>query len=124
MSELRPALQAIPSSLHMVSQQFVQPGWDSCDGVDSTFGWDDVTVIADFDRVTSPAQTIAAIKTSLHAMGWTLTSDEQGAWYWQRRLRAGGEASIQLLGDPGDDPPSPWDMEVTVPAAVHPVVGC
>ena len=125
MAQLKPTLSAIPSAAHVFDRQFVPPSWDSCDGRKSTYGWDDVTVIAQFDRVKSPDRTVSAISASLHKLGWASDSGStDGAWYWHRKLSNGSKATVQLLGGPKVNPPSPWDFQVTVPAAAHPVTGC
>ncbi|NYJ75882.1 hypothetical protein [Allobranchiibius huperziae] len=125
MAQLKPTLSAIPSTVHIFGQQFVPPNWDSCDGVKSTYGWDDVTVTAQFDHVKSPDQTVSAINASLHKLGWVPDSDSSdGAWYWKRKRSNGSKAAIQLLGGPSDAAPSPWDFQATVTAATHPVTGC
>ncbi|MBO1756890.1 hypothetical protein [Allobranchiibius sp. CTAmp26] len=125
MAQLKPTLSAIPATVRTFGQQFFPPTWDSCDGVKSTYGWDDVTVTEEFDHVKSPDQTVSAMNASLHKLGWVPDSaSSEGAWYWNRKLSNGSEASIQLLGGPSDEPPSPWDFKATVPAATHPITGC
>lgn len=125
MAQLKSTLSAIPSTVHILGRQFVPPQWDSCDGIKSTYGWDDVTVIAQFDHVRSPDQTVSALSSSLHRLGWAPSKgSSDGAWYWHRKLSNGSEATIQLLGGPKVDPPSPWSLQATAPAATHRVTGC
>lgn len=125
MAQLKPTLSVIPSTVHVFGRQFFPPEWDSCDGIKSTYGWDDVTVTAQFDRVESPDQTVSAINASLHKLGWVSDrGSSDGAWYWDRKLSNGSQATVQLLGGPKVSPPSPWDFQATVSAATHPATGC
>ncbi len=123
--QLRLTLKALPASVHVFDVQQPAPLWDSCDGVRSTYGWDDVTVDASVDHVASPDTFVASVNSSLRAMGWTVTPPYGGGqWGWDKKLANGEVASIQLLGGPDAQPSSPWSYQADVAAATHPSSGC
>jgi hypothetical protein len=126
LAALRPVAAAVPTGVADVQRQFVEPRWDSCDGIASTYGWDDVTVDVSFNaNGMTDAAVLAHIKVSLSSDGWTYENTSRaGAWYWYRTLSSGHRAVIQLLGGSAVDPPNPWDLQATTPAATHPVKGC
>lgn len=126
MAKLTPTLDAIPTSVHPTDRQIFRSRWDSCDGVRSTFGWDDLTVSEEFDHVQSVPAFITQLETAFSKQGWHLTDGkpDAGPWYWQKKLIGGETATIQLLGGPGFQNPNQWSFEASSPAATHPVKGC
>jgi hypothetical protein len=126
LAALRPVAAAVPAGVSDAQRQFVEPRWDSCDGVASTYGWDDVTVDVSFNSngMTDTA-IFTHIKDALRSDGWTYeNTSDTGAWYWKRNVAGGHHAVIQLLGGSEVNPPNPWDLQATTPAATHPVKGC
>jgi hypothetical protein len=121
MAAIRPVLSVVPAGLRVVDSEVVKPHWDSCDG--QTHGWDPATVDVDFvDRGQSAGHIAAQIDASMAAMGWRYDhASGNGAWYWSKRLSDGAKATAQLLGGPDVRPPSPWDLQASVPAATHPI---
>lgn len=127
LAALRPVANATPPGVSQVSRSFSEPIWDSCDGVKSSFGWDDVTVNVSFNSNGISDTTIFDhIKHVLQADGWVYDSNSSGtgAWEWHRDLAPGHHAQVRLLGGAGDDPPNPWDLQATTPPDTHPVKGC
>lgn len=126
LAALRPVAAVVPDGVSHLRRQFVSPSWDSCDGVASSYGWDDVTVDVSFDsNGRSNAAIFAHIDAALRHAGWTYEStSEPGAWYWQRNVAAGHPAHIQLLGGTQHQPAKQWDLQATTPPATHPVKGC
>src|SRR6266700_8395102 len=47
-SGLEPVLSVIPAGARVIHEDRVEPRWDSCDGEQSTYGWDPAVVDADF----------------------------------------------------------------------------
>jgi hypothetical protein len=124
MAAIRPVLAAIPNGTHVISREEVKPRWDSCDGVKSTYGWNDVTVDAEFTANDPPEPTVAAIDQTLRRLGWTASPGSgDGAWYWHRSAIGGAEAVTQLLAGP-DVQPRDWSIQATVAAATHPIKAC
>jgi hypothetical protein len=124
MAVIRPVLSVVPNGTHVIRSEEVKPRWDSCDGVKSTYGWNDVTVDAEFTAKEPPEQTVAAIDQALRRLGWTASPGSgDGAWSWHRTATGGAEAVTRLLGGP-DAQPSDWSIQATVAAATHPIKAC
>ena len=124
MAAIEPVLSVVPAGAVLSMKQANEPQWDSCDGRRSTYGWDPVTVIAVFTGGGAPTQVVAHVDAGLRAMGWgRYTHPGDGEWYWTRALIGGSTATADLLGGPGADPPG-WSLQVTAPAATHPVTAC
>jgi hypothetical protein len=125
MSSIQPVLGVLPTDAHVTLRHASEPRWDSCDGVKSTYGWDPVTVDAEFTVDGSPAQIVSHIDSSLRAMGWVpdRSAFGDGAWYGTRTLVGGTTASAQLLGGRNAQPPD-WSIQASAPPAAHPVKGC
>ncbi|WP_152627864.1 hypothetical protein [Streptacidiphilus neutrinimicus] len=124
---IEPVLTAIPPGAHVTQRDTVEPRWDSCDGVRSTFGWAPPTVDVAFDyagAAGSADRVVAHVRSAMQALGWTYDPAWSGRGQWQwRRAAPGGQAQAQLLGG-ADDRPSRWSLQASVPAATHPVKGC
>jgi hypothetical protein len=106
---LRPVAAVVPSGTTVSRRTFTEPRWDSCDGIKSTYGWDDVTVGVGFVPIgLSDAATVNHIKDGLRSQGWTFDakSSSDGAWYWDRQITADQNATIQLLAGEASTHPS------------------
>lgn len=102
------------------------PKWDSCDGIESTYGWDEPTVNLDFTGGGTDAQVIAHLKAALRTLGWTFdtaNSSPTGPWYWHKTVATNVQGTVQLLGGSASNPPD-WDLQATTPPATHPATGC
>lgn len=122
---IHPVLSVVPPGAHVTLKQSVEPHWDSCDGIKSTYGWDDATVAVDFTGGGSATQVTARIRTSMRNLGWTIDqgSVDQGEFRWHKKLDHGARASAVLIGGPGSQPPG-WSLQATAPPATHPSKGC
>ncbi|MGW4518061.1 hypothetical protein ACWEO4_40370 [Streptomyces sp. NPDC004393] len=122
---IHPVLSAVPPGAHVTLKQSVAPQWDSCDGITSTYGWDPATVDVDFSGGGTAPQVVAHVQTAMRGLGWTFDqgSIAQGSWTWHMKLADGGQASAQLIGGPGVEPPG-WSLQATAPPASHPSTGC
>jgi hypothetical protein len=124
MAAIKSVLSVIPSGAHVMRREKFEPRWDSCDGKRSTYGWDPVTVDADFIGGGAPAQIVGHIKSSMQSLGWVSDPSHSGGgqWFWHRKVASDELATAQLLGGP-DAQPHDWSLQAEVPAAVH-RVGC
>ncbi|MGW4825757.1 hypothetical protein ACWEP4_44670 [Streptomyces sp. NPDC004227] len=120
---IHPVLSVVPPGAHVTLKQSFEPQWDSCDGIRSTYGWNEATVAVDFIGGGSELQVAAHIQTAMRDLGWTFDqgSIAQGEWTWHKKLADGSQASAQLLG-PGEPPD--WNLQATAPPATHPVKSC
>ena len=77
---IRPVLSVVPSVARVSLQQSVEPRWDSCDGVRSTYGWDPATVDTQFTGGGSAPQVVAHIRTAMPAAieGMEARADQPG----------------------------------------------
>lgn len=124
MDALAPVLTVLPSGVEATTAKKYAPQWDSCDGRDDTYGWDDVTVDLDWPYTGGDTGVRSHVRNRMRQLGWTQdtppTSTEPT---WTKQLDGGGEASAMLLGGTGSDPTS-WMLQATAPPATHPVRGC
>ncbi|MFJ5897615.1 hypothetical protein ACIQFZ_19485 [Streptomyces sp. NPDC093064] len=118
---IQPVLSVVPPGAHVTQKDIVEPIWDSCDGIRSTYGWNDATVAVDFTGGGSDLQVAEHIETAMRRLGWTLDQGSlaQGSWTWHKKLADGSQASAQLLSGPPD-----WNLQATAPPASHPSKGC
>jgi hypothetical protein len=124
MNAIHPVLSVVPPGAHVTLKQSVEPQWDSCDGIRSTYGWDEATVNVDFTGGGPALTTVSYVQVAMRGLGWTFDgSIAQGTWAWHKKLADGGQASAQLLGGPNVEPPG-WTLQATAPPATHPSSGC
>ncbi len=128
LNAIRPVPTAVPKGLHVTRSRSYKPRWDSCDGIKSTYGWDDITVETDFTGGTKK-QVVAQVGAGMRALGWVPDPDRtgDGSWDWEKTLPGGGEATAELstLDDAGPPTaPIDWSLDGNAPPATHPVSGC
>ncbi|MFD8810176.1 hypothetical protein ACFV23_01400 [Streptomyces sp. NPDC059627] len=108
------------------SRYAAKPMWDSCDGIESTYGWDEPTANLEFTGGGTDTQVVAHLKSALRKLGWTFdtaNSAPAGPWYWHKTVARHVQGTVQLLGGSAFNP-SDWDLQATTPPAIHPVTGC
>lgn len=121
LAALKPVLGAIPASAHVTTKNVAVPQWDSCDGIRATYGWDDVTVDADFTAAGSVASVVADVDARLRALGWAAQPGASGdVQYWQRTIVPGVVAVARLFPPTYDL----WSIDASAPPAVHSITGC
>jgi hypothetical protein len=126
LTALKPLLAVAPAGAHITLKDAVKPRWDSCDGVASTYGWDEPRVDLDFTGGGTDARVVVHLKSALRTLGWTfdpVNSDPSGPWFWHRTVAGDVQGTVQLLGGSAFDP-SDWDLLATAPPAARPVTGC
>lgn len=125
MSALEQVLSAIPADAQVIYENRVEPRWDSCDGRQSTYGWDPAVVNARFKVGTaSEQQVVAGVRTVLGKLDWTYdrSGSRGGQWLWLRQVSGRTASATLQSGVPGD--PHAWSLYAQAPPAVHPVTGC
>ena len=126
LTAIKPVLAVAPAGARISSRDTVKPMWDSCDGVASSYGWDDPRVELDFTGGGTDAQVVAHLKSALRTLGWTFDtadSDPTGPWFWHRTVAGGVQGTVQLLGGSAFTP-SGWNLQASTPPATRPVTGC
>ncbi|WP_037607779.1 hypothetical protein [Streptacidiphilus rugosus] len=124
LAAVQPVLSVVPPGAQVAMKQSVEPYWDSCDGVESTYGWDPVTVLVTFGGGGSADQVADHVRTAMQNLGWEADEGPVGpGGSWHKSLPGGGMASAQLTHGPGDSPPD-WMLQATAPPAAQPSQGC
>ncbi|MFD7876781.1 hypothetical protein ACFV5G_22180 [Streptomyces sp. NPDC059766] len=126
LAAIKPVLSVAPAGAHISSRDAAKPRWDSCDGIESTYGWDEPTVDLEFTGGGTDAQVVAHLKSALRKLGWTFdtaNSAPTGPWYWHKTVASNVQGTVQLLGGSAFTP-SDWDLQATTPPATHPATGC
>ena len=124
MSALEPVLSAIPAGVHVMTEHRVDSRWDSCDGRPSTFGWDPVSVDAEFTTDAASRQVAGHFRAAMRQLGWAYDAKNStdAAWMWSRQV-SGQTATTVLQIDKSWDPPL-WSLDAHTPPAAPPVTGC
>jgi hypothetical protein len=118
-------LSVIPRGAHVTQEDKVEPRWDSCDGRQSTYGWDPVYADAEFSTsALSPQQVIAHVRAAMTRLAWaySATDSRDGQWLWLRQV--GGQTATMTLQSDMDGDPRMWSLRAQAPPATHPVTGC
>jgi hypothetical protein len=118
-------LSVIPLGAHVTQEDKVEPRWDSCDGRQSTYGWDPVYADAEFGTgALSAQQVVAHVHARMTRLGWaySATDSRDGQWLWLRQV--GGQTATMTLQSEMDADPRIWSLRAQVPPATHPVTGC
>ena len=126
LAAIKPVLTVAPAGAHISSRDVVAPMWDSCDGVVSTYGWDDPTVDLTFTGGGTDAQVVTHLKSALRTLGWTFdtaNSAPTGPWYWRKTVAENVQGTVRLLGGAAFQP-TDWDLQATTPPAARPSTGC
>lgn len=120
-----PVLTAVPVTARATRRQRIEPIWDSCDGVPSTFGWDAVMAVAEFREDESPGTIVHEVQDALRHLGWTFRSRASGlgVWRWYRPLPVGKEARVELDGGPHTQEHF-WELTASAPPLARAVHGC
>ncbi|HET6877931.1 MAG TPA: hypothetical protein VFH38_10415 [Jatrophihabitans sp.] len=124
MQQIAPVLGAAPSAAHVTFRQKTEPVWDSCDGEPGTFGWDNVTVLAEFRGGGSPTAIVHRVRDAMRHLGWIYRArfSGRGIWYWYRSLSNGKLARAELDGpSQGTDK---WDLLARAQPSARRVRGC
>jgi hypothetical protein len=125
LSALVSVLSVIPRGAHVTQEDKLEPRWDSCDGRQSTYGWDPVYADAQFSAgALSPQQVIAHVRAGMARLAWSYsaTDSRDGQWLWLRRV--GGQIATAMLQSGADGNPRTWSLRAQAPPATHPVTGC
>jgi hypothetical protein len=123
LSGLEPVLSVIPAGARVIHEDRVEPRWDSCDGEQSTYGWDPAVVDADFSTGAAPwQQVVVYVRAAMRRLGWAYDPKGSGGGQlmWSRKI-SGRTATTTLLM-PGDPPT--WTLDAEAPPATHPVTAC
>lgn len=122
LTSIEPVLSAVPAGAHVTQQDRIEPRWDSCDGVRSSYGWDPVVADVLFRTLMTQEQVVASVRAAMTRLGWTYDAKGSGgtAWEWTRRLY--GQTATTMLSMSPD--PQSWGIEADAPPALHPVAGC
>lgn len=122
MAVLREAKAAVPEGAHVLLLQDDGPHWDSCDGRDGTFGWDDVTYYVRFTSDMPAPEVFRAADAALLVEGWTRTGGDGnafGSWSPAGTRLAGAEARLSY-----DVQSRVWGLIATAPPVGRPSSGC
>lgn len=124
LATLEPVLSVIPEGAHVMYERRVDSHWDSCNGASSTYGWDPVTVNAEFTVGTAFPQVVSRARAAMGKLGWTYDTKNSSnySWVWSRQV-SGRTAATTLEIDKSVNPPK-WSLDAVAPPAVHPVTGC
>jgi hypothetical protein len=124
--QLQPAAQALPSDAHVIYRYDLEPKWDSCDGRQGTFGWDDVIVQIHFDSRTPTTALFEHADETLHRLGWSQKYDNGSQVGWTKQLINGSVANAQLSNAVPDQggTTQKWDLYVGAPPIGTRASGC
>jgi hypothetical protein len=124
--QLQPAAQAIPSDAHVIYRYDLEPKWDSCDGRQGTFGWDNVIVQIHFESRTPTIALVGNADKTLRRLGWSQQYYTNGQAGWRKQLANGSVANAQLSNVvPGQGGlAQTWDLFVGAPPIGTRVSGC
>jgi hypothetical protein len=124
--QLQPAAQALPSDARVMYRYDLEPKWDSCDGRQGTFGWDDVILDIHFKSKTPATAVFGHADETFHRLGWSREYDTGEQVGWTRRLVSGSVARAQLskaVPDQGGTTQE-WDLYVGAPPIGTRSSGC
>jgi len=123
---IRPVLSDVPKGAHVTNKSSDEPRWDSCDGMKSTYGWNEVTADAQFTGVGSQAQVLAHVRSRMRALGWTYDASlsDGDSWSWEKLLPGSKRAARTDLDVSHDSRAPRWNLVVQAPPATHEVSGC
>jgi hypothetical protein len=121
MAVLTNAEVAIPPGAEIAYRHDEGPHWDSCDGRDGTYGWDDVVFQVHFSSTLSASEIVAGADGALLAKGWSRSglADGPTQWIWGTQQRSVG-AQAQLTRDPDGK----WTLYATAPPVGRRASGC
>jgi hypothetical protein len=123
LSALEPVLSVIPAGARVIHEDRVEPRWDSCDGKQSTYGWDPAVVDADFSTGAAPQQQVVAhVRAAMGRLGWAYDAKESGGGQWMWLRQVSGRTATTTLFMPGNAPT--WSVDAEAPPATRPVTGC
>jgi hypothetical protein len=125
LSALVPVLSVIPRGAHVTQEDKAEPRWDSCDGRQSTYGWDPAYADAEFSTgALSPQQMLAHVRAAMARLGWaySATDSRDGQWLWLRQT--GGQTATTTLQSGMDGDQRTWSLRAQAPPATDPVTGC
>lgn len=116
---------AVPPGARVLYRHDVEPRWDSCDGIASTAGWDDVVVQIHFSSGLAPESLLAEAQDRLAPLGWGPVSRAPGPELtasWSERIPgAPGRAGLQLTNSNAD---GNWTLFAHTSPVGRPVSGC
>jgi hypothetical protein len=118
-------LSIIPPGANVTQEDQVEPRWDSCDGRQSTYGWDPVYADAEFSiGALSAQQVVAHVRAGMARLGWaySATDSRDGQWLWLRQV--GGQTATMTLQSDMYAGQRMWSLRAQMPPATHPVTGC
>ena len=122
MTALSTIQKAVPAQAHLVRTERVKPGWDSCDGRLSTYGWDDVIVDLTFTTSQSPRSLMASASARLQAAGWSRYQDYASGprvgWWWKPVPSGTAMALLDRDGTRAGVPQ--WDLYAHAPPFAGP----
>jgi hypothetical protein len=124
--QLQPAAQALPSDAHVIYRYDFEPKWDSCDGRQGTFGWNNVILQIRFESRTPTIALVEHADGTLRRLGWSYEYDRSGQVGWTKQLANGSVASAQLSNAVPDQGglTQKWDLFVGAPPIGTRVSGC
>jgi hypothetical protein len=125
LSALASVLSVIPRGADVTQEDKVEPRWDSCDGRQSTYGWDPAYADAEFSTgALSAQQVISHVRAAMARLGWaySATDSRDGQWLWWRQV--GGQTATANLQSDTDGAPRTWSLRAQAPPAMDPVTGC
>jgi hypothetical protein len=123
LGELKPAALAVPDDAKIRYRHDVEPKWDSCDGRQGTFGWDDVVLQIHFSSASASEAVSKHVDVTLRGLGWVANYNNGMQLGWTKVLANKTTAHAQLSGDQPIDPGT-WTLFVSAPPVGQRVSGC
>lgn len=125
MAQLVPVISAVPERASTKYVWRLEPQQDSCDGIASTRGWDQVVLQIGFKWRRSPPALFTAMNARLVILGWSHTTKTQVAipleYLWTKRLTNGKRARLTV---DREYPASNWQLDAAAPPVGKAVSGC
>jgi hypothetical protein len=126
MSEIQPAVAALPGDAKIIYRNDVEPRWDSCDGKPGTFGWNDVVVQVHFGSNMGPDRIFASADSVLASQGWQALPSPSAPsvteHIWSKSLFNRTTARLQIAKDSYGT--SEWTLFAVAPPSGQRVSGC
>lgn len=126
MLQLRPAGAALPPDARILYRNDVEPHWDSCDGMASTYGWDDVVIQVHFSSATTEEAVFSHAAAELAAQRWPEVPlglvPGVTAKMWSKLLANGTTGKLAITKD--NYGTSEWTLFASAPPDGQRVSGC